>query len=117
MPLPSIDGKISAGFLKATGAGQFMIGMNSDEDTTPISATGLETYFGHFPSGSSFRNLIHFRQNVLTGRFAKFDFGREENFKKYGSEVSPEYDLTKISGTPIALFCGLKDKMASKEDY
>lgn len=94
-----------------------MIGMSSDEDTAPISQSGMETYFGHFPSGSSFRNLTHFRQNVQTGRFAKFDFGKEENLKKYGSELPPEYDLTKISGTPIALFCGLKDKCASKEDY
>lgn len=49
------------GFLWATGLANFSLGMISDEDTSLISTYGKETYFGHYPSGASFRSLNHFR--------------------------------------------------------
>lgn len=117
MPVPQIDGKLSSGMVKMAGHGSFILGMISDEDTSKISPVGLEAYFGHYPSGASFRNLTHFRQNIQTGKFAKFDFGQEVNLKKYNQITPPEYDLSKIKEVPIALFCGIKDRLASKEDY
>lgn len=61
MPNPQVEGRISGGLMWATGMGSFSLGMISDEDPDLISAQGKETYFGHYPSGSSFRNLNHFK--------------------------------------------------------
>lgn len=58
--------------------------MLADDDTSNISAYGRETYLGHYPSGSSLRNLKHFRQIIKSGRFEKYDFGAAENQKRYG---------------------------------
>ncbi len=76
------------------------------EDPKNVSQIGLETYFGLDASSSSFRNLCHFRQNLQTGKLAKFDFGPEINLLKYKQSTAPEYDLTRIRNVPIALFCG-----------
>lgn len=61
LPSPQVDGKISAGFMKVTGLGSFGAGLFSDEDPTLISELGLETFMGHFPSGTSYRCVNHFR--------------------------------------------------------
>jgi hypothetical protein len=69
LPNPQVDGKISSGFMKATGALKFGVGLISDEDSNAISQQGLETYVGHFPAGTSFRCLNHFRQLMVSGKF------------------------------------------------
>lgn len=57
------------GLLWATGIANYSLGMISDEDPSLISKNGVETYFGHYPSGTSFRNLTHFRQIINSGKF------------------------------------------------
>jgi hypothetical protein len=61
MPNPSVEGKIMGNFLWATGLGTYSLGMISDEDTSLIAKHGRVVYLGHYPSGTSFRNLNHFR--------------------------------------------------------
>ena len=117
MSTPQVEGKLMGGLLWATGIANYSLGMISDEDPTLISKYGVETYFGHYPSGTSFRNLAHFRQIINSGKFQKYDFGIEENLKRYNNFEPPEYDLKAIQGVPIALFCGLKDRLASQGDY
>lgn len=41
---------------------------------------------GHFPSGSSLKNIEHFEQLVKSGKFAKFDYGAKQNMVVYGSK-------------------------------
>ncbi len=41
---------------------------------------------GHFPSGSSLRNMDHFDQIIRKGKFAKYDFGAKINQIKYGTK-------------------------------
>ena len=117
MANPQVESKMMGGFLWATGLANFSLGMISDEDTSLLSKHGKETYFGHYPSGTSLRCLYHFKQLINTGKFLKYDFGTDENIKRYGVAVPPEYDLTRIKDVPIALFCGLKDRLASAGDY
>jgi len=69
----------------------------------------METYLGHFPAGTSFRCVDHFRQMTLSKKFQKFDFGLEENVIKYEQETPPEYDFGNIKKASIALFCGSLD--------
>jgi len=60
---------------------------------------------------------LHFKQILLSKKFQKFDYGKDENLKRYNSAAPPEYDLSQIKEVPIALFCGSKDQLASKDDY
>lgn len=49
---------------------------------------------GHFPSGSSLKNMDHFEQIIRRGKFARYDYGEEINMQKYGSKEPPVYNLT-----------------------
>ncbi len=117
LPNPQIDGKISSGFLKVTGLHSFSIARLSDQDPNNLAEGGLETFLGHFPAGSSFRCVNHFRQLSLDTEFKKYDFGTQENHSRYNSDRPPVYDLKKIEGIPIALLCGSGDRLASPQDY
>ena len=53
------------GLVWVTGAAKIGVSIGSDEDTSKISPFGLETYFGHYPAGTSFKNMMHFKQITL----------------------------------------------------
>ena len=78
-------------------------------------------------SGVSVKELQKFSQDIISGDFKKvwidvavtiaslgrrlcslhqFDYGRDENIKRYGSPVPPAYNLTAITKPPIAFFYG-----------
>ena len=116
-PTPSVDGHITSGIFKITGAGSLGMGMLCDDDPKKISQAGMESYMGHFPAGTSYRCLDHYRQLILTDSFKKYDFGLEKNLNTYGCEHPPTTDLSAFSGMPMALFCGRSDKLASPLDY
>lgn len=56
----------------------------------------LPVKMAHFPEGSGWRNLIHYAQIIKSQKFQRFDFGEEENMKKYDQATPPEYDLSNI---------------------
>jgi len=91
--------------------------MMSDDDPTKMSQSGLRNYLGHFPAGTSFMCVNHYRQLYLARRFQKYDFGAEQNLIKYGQETPPEISIRNFSDFPIAMFCGATDKLASTHDY
>ena len=66
LPCPQIDGKISSSFFKILDQGQLGISLITDSDTKLLSQQGLETFYGHFPSGTSFRCVNHFRQCMIS---------------------------------------------------
>nr|XP_029712296.1 lipase 1-like [Aedes albopictus] len=68
----------------------------------------MAVHNGHVPAGGSFYQEIHFVQIARSGRFQQYDFGREENVRRYGSVKPPGYQLER-STAPIALFYGLND--------
>ncbi len=78
-PNPVVESKLSGGFAEATGLATLGMKLASDDNPDLIDARGKETLTGHFPSGTSFRAINHFRQLMLAGKFLKYDFGREEN--------------------------------------
>ena len=95
--------------MKVSGIPKLGVGLFSDEDPSMLSEKGLETFLGHFPAGTSYRCINHFRQLMLSGDFRKYDFGIEENFERYKSTQPPSYDLSKIKDVPIAMLCGATD--------
>ena len=91
--------------------------MLSDDDPKKINQSGLEMYMGHFPAGTSYKCLDHYRQLLLTDCFQKYDYGLEKNLSLYGSETPPLIDLQSFSGLPIAMLCGKTDKLSNQYDY
>jgi len=61
--------------MKVSGIPKLGIGLFADDDPTMVSEKGIETFLGHFPAGTSYRCVNHFRQLMLSGDFRKYDFG------------------------------------------
>ena len=89
----------------------------SDDEPGTVSELAKYNMVGHFPSGTSFQTLNHFRQLIQKGTFEKYDYGFEENYKRYGQMQPPTFDLSKINTVPIAMFMGSGDLLASPKDY
>ncbi len=86
-----------------------LVPLADDMERTAVS-------YHYYPAGTSLKNLVHYEQAVNSGKFAKYDYGKKENMKRYGQETAPEFDLTKISKVPIGLFIGGEDELADPED-
>lgn len=73
----------------------------------------------HNPSGTSIKSLLHFAQmaNVPEDqyKFFKYNYGPEENLKKYGVVNPPEWDLTKMKVKTV-LITGTDDYISSIND-
>ncbi|XP_043497848.1 lipase 3-like [Polistes fuscatus] len=74
-----------------------------DKDMFPL-------IFGHFPAGVSAKQIIHYSQGIVTGSFRKFDYGINQNLKRYGSTQPPKYNLKKVN-VPVAIFYGENDSL------
>ncbi len=61
---------------------------------------------GHFKNGIGVRQLNHFGQLINNQEFTKFDYGKQENLKKYGTPNPMRIPLENIKGIPIAIFAG-----------
>ena len=88
----------------------------SDEDSTEINSKSIEAFMAHYPSGTSLKTLLHFKQLMNTGEFRHFDYGTDENFKRYNSPYPPLIPLENIEDFPVAMIAGTKDKLADIED-
>lgn len=69
MPNPNVEGKISAGLMRMPGVANLGLRMMSDDDTDYVSAPAIETFMGHYPAGTSFRCVEHFRQMMLAEKY------------------------------------------------
>ena len=65
----------------------------------------------HDPAGASTKTLIHFGQEIESGKFRQFDYGREKNLLIYNATEPPDYNLTNIK-VPIGLFYADNDWLA-----
>ncbi|KAG5869356.1 hypothetical protein JTB14_013647 [Gonioctena quinquepunctata] len=88
----------------------FISGNFLDLDMLPslLSSPGI--------AGVSFKEILHFGQLIRRVRkFMQFNWGNEENMRRYGSAEPQQYDLRNIS-TPVAIFFGEGDIIVSKQD-
>lgn len=75
----------------------------------------LPVFLSHLGSGTSWKTVVHFAQEINTGgKFQQFDYG-SKNLEIYGSVYPPEYDLSKIT-LPISLFWSKNDLLSSEHD-
>lgn len=73
----------------------------------------------HEPGGTSVKNILHWMQLLRTDQIKKFDYGKEENIKKYGAELPPFYNIENLKKFNVKkfLFVGTKDYLANLIDF
>lgn len=85
-------------------------------DEEELDESRIDAYLSHMPSGTSVKNIAHYGQEIISGRFAHFDHGILANQMRYGQSKAPDYDLSKIRSNSIALFIADNDWLASPID-
>ncbi|GBM04471.1 Lysosomal acid lipase/cholesteryl ester hydrolase [Araneus ventricosus] len=84
-------------------------------ESNELNSTRIHVYAAHTPAGTSVKSVIHYAQLYLSRKFAKYDYGKEENFAHYGQETPPEYDLSPITA-PVAVIWASHDNLADPTD-
>lgn len=69
----------------------------------------------HAPAGSATEQLIHYGQEVNSGHFRQYDYGRIGNLRRYKRFSPPDYDLKNIMA-PVALYYSYDDWLADVKD-
>lgn len=90
--------------------------ISDDNSYTVNNQKRIPVFLSHYPSGTSFKAIQHFSQNMKSRKFKRYDYGKEANSFIYRSKEPPEYNLKSIKGFKIALICGEEDKLSSFKD-
>lgn len=75
----------------------------------------IAVYTTHDPAGTSVKNLAHFSQAVISGKFQMYDYGPEINKKKYNQSTPPLYEMKNMN-IPTALYWAKNDWLADPID-
>ncbi|KYM76202.1 Lysosomal acid lipase/cholesteryl ester hydrolase [Atta colombica] len=84
-------------------------------DKEQFNYTLLPVILNHDPAGASAKTLVHFSQEIESGKFRQYDYGRKNNLLIYNATEPPDYNLGSIT-VPIAIFYGDNDWLASNVD-
>lgn len=84
-------------------------------DTEEVDEDFFSIVVGHFPAGTSRKNLYHLSQIGVRRVFARYDYGEKENQFVYNSKTPPVYDLSKVT-MKVALFVAKNDRMSTIKD-
>ncbi|KAG5676534.1 hypothetical protein PVAND_006360 [Polypedilum vanderplanki] len=84
-------------------------------DSIQFNRTLFSQIAQYTPAGASVDQLVHYAQEINSGKFQMFDYGILKNFVKYHGKSPPSYQLDKIS-VQIFLYYGDNDWMASVID-
>ncbi|XP_037912093.1 lipase 3-like isoform X3 [Hermetia illucens] len=85
-------------------------------DKSQFNSTLMPVIFSHTPAGTSTKTLVHYAQEIdEEGNFQWFDYGLQENKRRYGQDKPPSYNITEIR-TPFSLFYAQNDWLAGPKD-
>jgi len=90
---------------------KFLVGADPKYDNPKQFNLILE----HEPGGTSVMNALHWRQEVLSGKFDKFDYGIKGNLMHYNQTTPPLYNVSNIN-VPVYMFFGSEDSVVSEID-
>lgn len=85
-------------------------------DESEFDMDRAEAYLTHMPSGTSYKNIAHYGQQILNRNWARYDHGVVGNKIKYGQIHPPTYDLSRIRSKSIVLFTAENDWLAAPGD-
>ncbi|KAF6216011.1 hypothetical protein GE061_000348 [Apolygus lucorum] len=75
-----------------------VLSLTGGYDDQQLNKTMLPLAMEQGSSGATVKQFRHFSQVINSGgKFVMFDYGRDENTKRYGQPTPPEYDLSKIT--------------------
>ncbi|XP_047039273.1 lipase 3-like [Helicoverpa zea] len=80
-----------------------------------IPLKDISVAVAHELSGTSVKNLAHFSQLILSGRFQRYDEGSEGNLERYGTRKPPQYNVSQIT-SPILLITAQSDLLSTLKD-
>ncbi|XP_055615570.1 lipase 1-like [Toxorhynchites rutilus septentrionalis] len=70
-------------------------------------------FLGHFPAGSSLKQVMHIAQLIRDGIFRQYDYGNSaQNIAAYGSPSPPLYDLSRVTA-PVRIYYGYNDNVVN----
>ncbi|XP_065358156.1 lipase 1-like [Calliphora vicina] len=87
--------------------------LGNDGDQT--NATMYPVIIGHVPAGCNLKQFVHYLQLVQNDRFCQYDYGHEENMKRYKQSSPPDYPLDKVT-VPVGLHYTYNDYLSSDVD-
>ncbi|KAJ8985389.1 hypothetical protein NQ317_007546 [Molorchus minor] len=110
---------IATGICSDEGAGAILCenfifllcGFNNNQ----MNLTLLPTIMAQVPAGCATRQLVHYGQEIQSGRFCQYDYGYLENLNKYGALTPPDYNLALIT-SPVHMIYSVNDWMAGLKD-
>lgn len=84
-------------------------------DPTYDNAARFGIFMEYFPAGTSLMDALHWKQEVETARFDKYDYGTTEDMIQYGQPSPPDYDLSHVT-FPLHLFFAQNDALVDPTD-
>ncbi|XP_052265671.1 lipase member M-like isoform X2 [Dreissena polymorpha] len=84
-------------------------------DYENMNTSRIPVYIAHTPAGTSVKNVMHYAQSVMSGKFTMFDYGKSKNKRKYNQTTPPEYFPANID-VPVALYTGTNDWLSVPRD-
>lgn len=75
----------------------------------------ISDILSYSPATSSFFQLAHYGQGVVSGRFSNYNFGTTNNMNRYAKAMPPSYDLARITAR-VALHYSDNDWLAAVVD-
>ncbi|XP_015436534.1 PREDICTED: lipase 3-like isoform X2 [Dufourea novaeangliae] len=84
-------------------------------DAAQFNYTLLPTILNHTPAGTSAKTMVHYAQEIRSGYFRQYDYGKIGNLFYYNSFFPPAYNLSRIN-IPIVMFSGENDWLSNSAD-
>lgn len=69
----------------------------------------------NFPAGGSVKQIMHYFQGYISGKFRLYDYGSKRNMLHYNHIEPPEYFVEKVT-VPITIYYSENDYVVSVED-
>ncbi|CAK1590795.1 unnamed protein product [Parnassius mnemosyne] len=80
-----------------------------------IKTETIRVLVGHFPAGTSVKNMAYYGQDTNVDVFQKFDYGPSRNLQMYGTVQPPPFNLSAVI-VPIVVIHGRNDFLTTPAD-